>query len=96
MLLGYKLEFLPNGRVKLTSVYSTSNDHCFHFSSENESSGADEKEGIVTMQLVGGGNDHFVASLDDKIRHWVVEKGSIPCFLSSFTMEEWNNKYGYD
>ncbi|POG68719.1 spindle assembly checkpoint component Mad1 [Rhizophagus irregularis DAOM 181602=DAOM 197198] len=78
-LLGYKVEFLENGRVRLTSMYSEQDDHSLVFTSDEDNLG--------TMQLVDGGNTEYIKSLDNLIKYWVVERGSIPCFLSSLTMD---------
>ncbi|KAI8056184.1 mitotic checkpoint protein-domain-containing protein [Syncephalis plumigaleata] len=78
-LLGYKLELLPNGRVRLTSAYSSRDDHSFVFSSDGNDRGV--------MQLVNSGNDDFANSLQNLIRLWVGERGSIPAFLSAVTLE---------
>ncbi|RHZ53798.1 hypothetical protein Glove_437g42 [Diversispora epigaea] len=78
-LLGYKLEFLENGRVRLTSMYSEQDDHSFVFTSDDDDCG--------TMQLIGGGNTEYIKSLDSLIKYWVVERNSIPCFLSSLTIK---------
>ncbi|KAI9597095.1 spindle assembly checkpoint component Mad1 [Syncephalis fuscata] len=78
-LLGYKFELLANGRVRLTSAYSSRDDHSFVFHSDEHDHG--------TMQLVNSGNDGFARSLDRFIRTWVVERGSIPAFLSAVTLE---------
>ncbi|RUP19890.1 spindle assembly checkpoint component Mad1, partial [Jimgerdemannia flammicorona] len=78
-LLGYKFDFLENGRVRLTSMYSEANDHSFLFTSNDNNSG--------TLQLVGGGNDEYMKSLQNQIKFWVNERGSIPAFLSNVTME---------
>ncbi|RKP27253.1 mitotic checkpoint protein-domain-containing protein [Syncephalis pseudoplumigaleata] len=78
-LLGYKFELLGNGRVRLTSAYTTRDDHSFVFSSGEHNRG--------TMRLVNSGNDHFVRSLDEYIRTWVIERGSIPAFLGAVTLE---------
>ncbi|GBB97088.1 hypothetical protein RclHR1_02910016 [Rhizophagus clarus] len=78
-LLGYKVEFLENGRVRLTSMYSEQDDHSLVFTSDEDDLG--------TMQLVDGGNTEYIKSLDNLIKYWVVERGSIPCFLSSLTMD---------
>lgn len=78
-LLGYKLELLPNGRVRLTSAYSSRDDHSFVFSSNDNDRGV--------MQLVNSGNDDFANSLQSLIRLWVGERGSIPGFLSAVTLE---------
>ncbi|CAG8459736.1 12091_t:CDS:10 [Racocetra fulgida] len=81
-LLGYRFDFLENGRVRLTSMYSEQDDQSFIFTSDENDCG--------TMQLVGG-NSEFIKSLDHLIKFWVVERSSIPCFLSSLTMKLFEN-----
>ncbi|CAG8480743.1 34912_t:CDS:2 [Racocetra persica] len=81
-LLGYRFDFLENGRVRLTSMYSEQDDQSFIFTSDENDCG--------TMQLVGG-NSEFIKSLDHLIKFWVVERGSIPCFLCSLTMKLFEN-----
>ncbi|KAK9710114.1 coiled-coil domain-containing protein mad1 [Basidiobolus ranarum] len=78
-LLGYKFDFLENGRVRLSSIYASQDDHSFIFTSGDNDSG--------TMQLIGGGNTEYMRSLHNMIQFWVVERGSIPAFLSSVTLE---------
>ncbi|RKP12806.1 spindle assembly checkpoint component Mad1 [Piptocephalis cylindrospora] len=55
-LLGYKLDFLPNGRVRLTSAYASSSEQCFDF----ESGAGDEG----TMELVGAGDAAWRLQVD--------------------------------
>ncbi|CAG8586193.1 2966_t:CDS:10 [Gigaspora rosea] len=81
-LLGYRFDFLENGRVRLTSMYSEQDDQSFVFTSDENDCG--------TMQLVGG-NSEFIKSLDHLIKFWVVERSSIPCFLSSLTVKLFEN-----
>ncbi|RKP10942.1 spindle assembly checkpoint component Mad1 [Thamnocephalis sphaerospora] len=78
-LLGYKLDFLENGRVRLTSAYASRDDDSFLFRSDEDDHG--------TMELLGSGNDVFARSLAQHIRVWVAERGSIPAFLSAVTLE---------
>ncbi|CCG84400.1 protein of unknown function [Taphrina deformans PYCC 5710] len=77
-LLGYKLDFLPNGRVRLSSMYAEQTDHAFIFDGE-----------AGTMQLSGdeGGNGAFMASVDNLIKYWSGERNSIPGMLSALTLE---------
>jgi hypothetical protein len=60
-------------------MYSEQDDHSLVFTSDEDDRG--------TMQLVDGGNTEYIKSLDNLIKFWVVERGSIPCFLSSLTMD---------
>ncbi|KAJ1971936.1 coiled-coil domain-containing protein mad1 [Dimargaris xerosporica] len=78
-LLGYRLDFLENGRVRLVSMYSAAEDHSFIFTSNQHDSG--------TLELAGGGNTDYVKSLEPLIQFWVVERRSIPAFLATVTLE---------
>ncbi|RKP34966.1 mitotic checkpoint protein-domain-containing protein, partial [Dimargaris cristalligena] len=78
-LLGYRVDFLENGRVRLASMYNEADDHSFIFTSNAHDSG--------TLELSGGGNAAFVRSLDTLIQYWVVERRSIPAFLATVTLE---------
>ncbi|KAJ1977723.1 coiled-coil domain-containing protein mad1 [Dimargaris verticillata] len=78
-LLGYRLDFLENGRVRLVSMYSAAEDHSFIFTSNQHDSG--------TLELAGGGNTDYVKSLKSLIQFWVVERRSIPAFLATVTLE---------
>ncbi|RUS21761.1 spindle assembly checkpoint component Mad1 [Endogone sp. FLAS-F59071] len=78
-LLGYKLDFLENGRVRLKSMYSEADDHSFIFTSNDGDMGM--------MKLAGGGNTEYMNSMQNQIRFWVNERDSIPAFLSSVTLE---------
>ncbi|BFZ56179.1 coiled-coil domain-containing protein mad1 [Savitreella phatthalungensis] len=86
-LLGYKLDFLPNGRVRLTSMYADGKDCSFVFDGE-----------AGTMQLTAdpdSNTDSKAAAagspLGDKIaelvRFWSGEKHSIPAMLSALTLD---------
>jgi mitotic spindle assembly checkpoint protein MAD1 len=38
------------------------------------------------MRLIGG-NEDYIRSLEHLRKFWVIERGSIPCFLSALTLE---------
>src|SRR5262249_8411270 len=78
-LLGYRLDILANGRVRLTSGYAPTEDASLVFSSRDGDEG--------TMQLVGGGNDAFVTGVEALIKDWVVERECIPGFLAELTLK---------
>ncbi|OMJ29178.1 Spindle assembly checkpoint component MAD1 [Smittium culicis] len=78
-LLGYQVDFLENGRVRLTSIYAESNMNSFLFSSNSHNKG--------TIELLGGGNKDYLTSVQADIRYWVSEQGSIPAFLASTTLQ---------
>ena len=79
-LLGYRLDFLQNGRVRCTSMFSTSADQAFIF---------DGEEG--TMQLVSQEamekNQEWFQEVKNLVDFWVNERESIPGFLAALTLE---------
>ena len=79
-LLGYRLDFLQNGRVKCTSMFSTSTDQAFIF---------DGEEG--TMQLVSQEamekNQEWFQEVKNLVAFWVNERECIPGFLAGLTLE---------
>jgi mitotic spindle assembly checkpoint protein MAD1 len=90
-LLGWKLEFQPNGRVKATSM--------FHPGTK----GNEEEDGdgnyIVfdgenaTMKVSGGTNSKFAKEIRGMIDHWVDGQGQVPCLLAAMTLEFYD-RYG--
>jgi len=80
-LLGYRFDFLQDGRVKLTSMYSQHGNHSFVFSSSSNDSGS--------MELTGGGKS-YIQSLEKRIDYFVGQYGSIPGLLASVTLDLFN------
>ncbi|KAG0211307.1 coiled-coil domain-containing protein mad1 [Mortierella sp. GBA30] len=78
-LLGYKFTFHENGRVELTSVYTTEEKQSFVFTSGLNDEG--------TMQLVGSGSQKYMDEHKESFDHWVNQLGSIPAFLSRVTLD---------
>ncbi|RDI81838.1 hypothetical protein Vi05172_g8293 [Venturia inaequalis] len=89
-LLGWKLEFQPNGRVKATSM--------FHPGTVNEEEG-EEGNFIVfdgenaTMKVSGGTDSAFAREIRGLIDFWVDGRGQVPCFLAAMTLEFYD-RYG--
>ncbi|KAF9907002.1 coiled-coil domain-containing protein mad1 [Linnemannia zychae] len=78
-LLGYKVNFLDNGRVELISVYNSQEQQSFVFTSGQNDEG--------TMQLVGSGSQKYMEEHKESFNHWVNQLGSIPAFLSRVTLD---------
>ncbi|KAK2768199.1 coiled-coil domain-containing protein mad1 [Arachnomyces sp. PD_36] len=96
-VLGYKLDFMPNGRVRVTSM--------FHLSPEYRHGGRDgagdgpgsmgdgEENSIIfdgengTMKISGGPNSLFALEIKPLIKFWVEERKDIPCFLAAMTLD---------
>ncbi|KAJ5490880.1 hypothetical protein N7539_002447 [Penicillium diatomitis] len=98
-LLGYKLDFLPNGRVRVTSMFHLSAAYR-HGDSEARSDargpgsmGNGEENSIVfdgengTMKISGGPNSLFALEIKPLIKFWVEERKDIPCFLAAMTLD---------
>ncbi len=76
-LLGFKLDFLPSNKVKVTSKFSSSDDDSFIFDPEAK-----------TMKMCGGEvNNSFNEECANLITFWVKERREIPCFLSALNLE---------
>ncbi|KAK6330145.1 coiled-coil domain-containing protein mad1 [Orbilia blumenaviensis] len=80
-LLGYEVDFQPNGKVKVTSMFHRSDLY----------GGVDT--GIVfdgeqgTMKLCGGPSSQFAREIRNQLKFYVEERKEIPCFLAALTME---------
>ena len=96
-LLGYKLDFLPSGRVRVTSMFHLS--PAYRHGEPGASSagpgsmGNGEENSIVfdgengTMKISGGPNSLFALEIKHLIKFWVEERKDIPCFLAAMTLE---------
>ncbi|KAF2402503.1 mitotic spindle assembly checkpoint protein-like protein MAD1 [Trichodelitschia bisporula] len=82
-LIGWKLDFMPNGRVKATSMY---------YPSASDDAEADDNYIIFdgeagTMKVSGGPQSEFAREIRGLIEFWVDTKGQVPCFLAAMTLE---------
>jgi hypothetical protein len=80
--LGYKVEF-QEGRVRLTSTFSDPSDPSFLFASGDDDSG--------TLQLIGGSHERLL-NLNRSRQYYIAERGSVPAFLASVTLESWERR----
>ncbi|KAG0085039.1 coiled-coil domain-containing protein mad1 [Podila epicladia] len=78
-LLGYRFNFLEDGRVEVVSVYGSTEHRSFVFSSGENDEG--------TMELVGAGSNRYVDSHREEAMRLIQEVGSIPAFLSQATLD---------
>lgn len=98
-ILGYKLDFMPNGRVRVTSMFHLSpayrhGDPGAAGDSRGPGSMGDGEENSIifdgengTMKISGGPNSLFALEIRDLIKFWVEERKDIPCFLAAMTLE---------
>ncbi|KAK9452780.1 spindle assembly checkpoint component Mad1 [Dipodascopsis uninucleata] len=75
-LLGYKLDFLPNNKVRATSMFASSEEESFTFDPE-----------AGTMKLSGRTDSPFAKECSNLITFWVQERREIPCFLAALNLE---------
>jgi chromosome segregation ATPase len=85
-ILGWKLDFMPNGRVKVTSMFKPADD-------EGENSIVFDGE-HGTMKVSGGEQSVFAGEIRDQIVYWVEGRKEIPCFLAALTLEFWERGPG--
>ncbi|KAI0506420.1 spindle assembly checkpoint component Mad1 [Xylaria bambusicola] len=78
--LGWTVTFIPNGKMRVESLYYPS------ATDEHENSIVFDGE-RGTMKVSGGPQSPFARRIDDQIRFWVREKGCIPGFLAALTLE---------
>lgn len=78
--LGWTVTFIPNGKMRVESVYHPS------ATDEHENSIVfDGEKG--TMKVGGGPRSAFAQRIGDNIKFWVRERGCVPCFLAALTLE---------
>ncbi|OCK81979.1 spindle assembly checkpoint component MAD1 [Lepidopterella palustris CBS 459.81] len=79
-VLGWKLDFMPNGRVRVTSMFypgdEETGENSIVFDGENG-----------TMKVSGGPQSAFASEIREQIGFWVEERKEIPCFLAALTLE---------
>ncbi|KAJ1818167.1 coiled-coil domain-containing protein mad1 [Coemansia sp. RSA 2599] len=83
-ILGYRVDFLANGSVRFTSMYAADIDESFVFTSGDDNLGV--------MRLSGGGSKAYLMGLSNDIRYWVQERGSIPGFMATITLQGFENQ----
>lgn len=78
--LGWTVTFIPNGKMRVESLYFPS------ATDEHENSIVFDGE-RGTMKVSGGPQSPFARRIADQIQFWVRDKGCIPGFLAALTLE---------
>lgn len=88
-ILGYRVTFLPNGKVKVRSMYYTAGGE-----EGEEEEEEDDREDYIefdgekgTMKIGGGTNSAFGQEIGGTVDYWVKERKEIPVFLAAMTLE---------
>lgn len=79
-LLGYQMDFVANGKFRLTSI--------FHPGEQGGEANAlifDGESG--TMKIAGGNEGAFAKEIRPLIKFWVEERGEIPALMAAWTLE---------
>lgn len=92
-VLGYKVTFLPNGKVKVRSMYYNPTDSQQDMPEEDREDYIEFDGDKGTMKIGGGRDGAFGQDVSEAINYWVGEKKEIPCFLAAMTLEFYE-KYG--
>lgn len=79
--LGWTVTFIPNGKMRVESLYCPS----LHPDEHENSIVFDGERG--TMKVSGGPQSPFARRIADQIQFWVRDKGCIPGFLAALTLE---------
>ena len=80
-ILGWQMEFMPNGKFRVTSMYYPANE-------EGDGSNSLIFDGETgSFNTSGGPDSMFGLEIRGLINFWVKEKKEIPCFLAAMTLE---------
>ncbi|KAI1127393.1 spindle assembly checkpoint component Mad1 [Nemania abortiva] len=84
--LGWTVTFIPNGKMRVESLYYPSQ------TDEHENSIVFDGE-RGTMKVSGGPQSPFARRIADQIQFWVRDKGCIPGFLAALTLEFYEEQH---
>ena len=77
-LLGYKVDLLPNKKIRATSVYDENDSFTFVADPKHKHKFIGIDESPVTRQY------------ENLITFWITERKDIPCFLAAFNLEQYD------
>lgn len=91
-VLGWKMDFMPNGRVRVTSMFYPGGGGGEGTTAEGGGEEDDDNSIIFdgekgTMKISGGPHGLFAREIKGLVRFWVEERKEIPCFLAAMTLE---------
>ncbi|KAJ2745498.1 coiled-coil domain-containing protein mad1 [Coemansia sp. BCRC 34301] len=83
-VLGFRVDFLANGHMRCTSKYTRNIDHNFVFS--------EDPQNPSQIRLIGGTNKPYLQGLNNDMRFWIQERGSIPGFMATVTLQNFETR----
>ena len=83
-ILGWKVDVLPNGRFRMTSIFNldTTDDQ-----DEGDSSSLIFDGDNGTMKCSAGPKSPFALEILPLVRYWIEERKEVPAFLSALTLD---------
>ena len=86
-VLGWKINFLPNGKAKVSSMFYGKRDEAEMDEDDDDAPFIifDGEKG--TMKISGGAGGTFEAEVKEQVDFWVKEKKEIPGFLAALTIQ---------
>lgn len=76
-LLGYKIDMLPNKKVRATSIHATSDELSFTFVPDHS----------IKNKFIGLDENPALQEFENLITFWIKERNDIPCFLAAINLE---------
>ena len=87
-LLGYQMDFMANGKFKLTSIFNPADNEEDEGGIGGNSLIFDGETG--TMKISGGNESQFAREIRPLIKFWVEERGEIPALMAAYTLEAYD------
>jgi mitotic spindle assembly checkpoint protein MAD1 len=86
-VLGYRVIFMPNGKVKISSIF-------YKPQGREDPEDVDDPDDYImfdgekgTMKISGGNDGEFGQEVKELVDFWVKDRKEIPCFLAAMTLE---------
>jgi len=80
-ILGWQMEFMPNGKFRVTSMYYPADE-------EGDGSNSLIFDGETgSFNTSGGSDSRFGMEIRGLVDFWVMQKKEIPCFLAAMSLE---------
>lgn len=83
-LLGWDVQFLKDGKLKVTSAY---------YPATEDAENSIMFDGVRgSMKVSGGPESKFAGKIGDNVKYWVRGKGCVPGLLAALTLEFWEEQ----
>lgn len=87
-LVGYKVDLLPNKKIRATSKFAASEDDCFIFVPEKRPGSIGGSLGSSgKIKFTGIEDGPLTTEYDNLVTFWIKERHDIPCFLAALNLE---------